>query len=307
MFVLFLFWFVQGTYCLDGTHVCDQTFWHDLDLSSECKLTNCSTQFGYYSFTVWSDGIDRYTPACSDGKQGAEMVFVATIPPGGLVELRVDTFDDEVPIFVESYVIEDPYAECPVANGGQSAGTGPYFQRCSSAADRYTLLQAVNDSVAQRAFIVVDVEDVEPMELTVTWRNTTAADIANDGASMWARAQICEIGHNKGLVGDGKCHSAYNSASCDWDGGDCRCVFGAPTTESFGDGTCDARVLGLQTNTRSCGWDGGDCAIDGSLESGGAISNIDKPGFNESEILDNYTVLPSSSTPETLTINRWVV
>jgi len=82
-------------------------------------------------------------------------------------------------------------------------------------------------------------------------------------------------------VGDGYCDGApYNTADCDWDGGDCcaeTCTNGDytcgvagyncldPSVESqdcnvpnpswIGDGYCDAAPY----NTEACGWDGGDC------------------------------------------------
>jgi hypothetical protein len=293
-----------GDFCLDGTHVCDTNHWYDLDALGSCfTSSNCSDLFDYHSYNVFSDGIDRYTPSCTNGIHATELVFYARVPPGGIIEMRVDVADEEVPIFIEVYLVDnDVLSNCPVEENGLSPGTGPYFKRCSAEEDRYILVEGnASSATVQYAFFIVDIEDVAPMELNILWRNTSLGDVADSIASKWSSAQICEIGHNEGVVGDGTCHAKYNTASCGWDGGDCRCVFGNPTTESLGDGTCDQRFLNQYTNTRSCGWDGGDCAVSSDVDE---ISNLDKSRFDNDEIRDNYTVLPSSRRPEFLNISR---
>jgi len=294
-----------GTYCLDGTHVCSSAHWYHLDSLGNCtgSASFCAHHFGYSELQVTSDGIDRYTPSCTEGKEATEIVFIAELPPGGLVEVLVEPSDSEVPIFVETYVVDDAYTSCPVANNGLAAGTGPYFQQC--AMDTYVIVEGdANASVAQHAFIIVDIEDVTPMDLVIKWRNTSASALVSDGASQWARSQRCQIAVKHGLVGDGTCHAAYNTASCDWDGGDCRCTFGRPAINTLGDGTCDVRLLDVWTNTRSCGWDGGDCAVGNDIEDGGEVSNFDKPRFNNSEILDSYSVIYDRGVPVVLNISR---
>ena len=306
-----------GNYCLDGTHVCAPSHWHHLDVVGHCEAPDgeqdgvdgegdpeCWEEFGFYSYTVLSDGVDRYTPVCTAGREATELVFVANIPPGGIVEIRVEAADQETPMFIEVYVVDDAFTTCPVPDGGLSAGQGPYFKRCVEG--QYVLVEGDPDATrTQHAFLVVDIEDVTPIELRIKFRNTTANALADDGASLWARAQRCEIGHNHGLVGDGTCHTAYDTASCGWDGGDCRCVFGQPSTEKFGDGRCDVRFLDVWTNTRSCGWDGGDCAKDNKFAGGDEVSNFDKPRFDNAEVNDTYTVLPEDGgAPEVLRITR---
>eukprot|EP00750_Incisomonas_marina_P031284 INCI791.1.p1 GENE.INCI791.1~~INCI791.1.p1 ORF type:complete len:798 (+),score=136.24 INCI791.1:221-2614(+) len=302
-----------GQYCIDGTHVCNSNFWHHLDVRGSCSQVDadglvpaCHEQFGFYSYEVSSDGVNRYTPSCTEGREATELVFIANIPPGGLVEIRVEVDDPEVPIFLEVYIVDDAFGgTCPVEGGGLSAGTGPNFRRCVNS--RYALIQGdANATDLQHAFIIVDVEDITPQNMTIMYRNATAEEESSDTASLWARAQRCEIGHNMGLVGDGTCHAMYDTASCDWDGGDCRCVFGRPSTESFGDGTCDVRFINVWTNTRSCGWDGGDCAVGTGFDDGDGetMSNFDKAYFDNAEINDTYTVLPAGSAPEVLNISR---
>jgi hypothetical protein len=69
------------------------------------------------------------------------------------------------------------------------------------------------------------------------------------------------------LIGDGNCNGGeYNTAACDWDGGDCA-EFNTnypdchvPYPSWVGDGVCHAG-FGGEIYSAACGWDGGDCAI----------------------------------------------
>ena len=72
----------------------------------------------------------------------------------------------------------------------------------------------------------------------------------------------CFDGGVIGRLGDGQCHSEFNTAVCGWDAGDC-IVDGYPSCrtsypDSVGNGRCED-VL----DTAECGWDGGDCDITG--------------------------------------------
>jgi len=67
------------------------------------------------------------------------------------------------------------------------------------------------------------------------------------------------------LIGNGACNfnlEEYNTAACEWDGGDCiennkypKCRIDDDCMWSFDNGRCDEKY-----NSAEYGWDGGDCA-----------------------------------------------
>ena len=111
------------------------------------------------------------------------------------------------------------------------------------------------------------------------------ATFAYDCQDPDASREGCNVGSSESLLGDGYCHSygAFNTAGCNWDGGDC-CADTCVDSSSFlcgedsayyclnpdsdtshcnvgfdsrlGDGKCDTAGY---YNTMACGWDGGDC------------------------------------------------
>ena len=111
---------------------------------------------------------------------------------------------------------------------------------------------------------------------------------------------VCDVAYPS-RVGDGTCDLTghYNSAGCDWDGGDCcpdtcvGCVLSDvlscqnPNSTDFGFETCygvdswigDGYCDSSGENTHACNWDGGDCCEDKCACSSGCFADCGSGGY----------------------------
>lgn len=123
--------------------------------------------------------------------------------------------------------------------------------------------------------------DPDPDSSSSTSITITASPItATSSKSIATTIGSCD--EDTDSIGNGRCDDfwGYNTAACDYDGGDC-CMASNPDLfddndcrdprytdypncdvafrDKIGDGDCDNFISGY--NTEKCGWDGGDCCV----------------------------------------------